>query len=109
MRHSTGLSACEDEALIKFLCTINFYSVFHVYLVYDYIIDIYAAWGGLMSAELINEVDVFFRRLKRFGYLSHYITVTELMDNLITKFFIRLAILGTQFTIYSDLLDRVLI
>ena len=40
--------------------------------------------------ELINKVDVFFQRLKRFGYLSHYITVTELMNKSNDELFVKI-------------------
>ena len=35
------------------------------------------SWLGGLSAELINKVDAFFRS---FGYPSHYIAVTKLMN-----------------------------
>jgi len=43
-----------------------------------------------------------FRRLKSFGYLSHIITVTELMNKLIT---IRCAFHGTHSISYYQLFD----
>ena len=38
------------------------------------------AWGGFLSAELANKINAFFRRLKRFGYTTSNITVSDLID-----------------------------
>ena len=38
------------------------------------------AWGGFLSAELCNKINAFVSRLKRFGYVSHVITIRELID-----------------------------
>jgi len=37
----------------------------------------------------LNKVDVFFRRLKRFGYRSRHVTITKLMNKSNYKFFVR--------------------
>jgi len=37
------------------------------------------AWGGFLSTELVGKINALFRRLKRFGYLSCNITVSDLM------------------------------
>ena len=37
-------------------------------------------WGGFLSVELVNRINVFFRRLQRFGYLQCRMTVAELMN-----------------------------
>ena len=39
------------------------------------------AWGGFFCVELCNKINALFRRLKRFGYFSHTITVSELLQN----------------------------
>ena len=38
------------------------------------------AWGGFLSAELTNKINALFRRLKRFGYMTCNITVSDLID-----------------------------
>ena len=38
------------------------------------------AWGGFLSAELTNKINALFRRLKRFGYTTCNITVSDLID-----------------------------
>jgi len=38
------------------------------------------AWGGFLSAELANKINALFRRLKRFGYMTCNITVSDLID-----------------------------
>ena len=37
------------------------------------------AWGGFNSAALIGKINAFFKRLKRFGYISTCYTVSELI------------------------------
>jgi len=39
------------------------------------------AWGGFLSTELVGKINALFRRLKRFGYLSCNITVSDLMTD----------------------------
>ena len=39
------------------------------------------AWGGFLSAALIDKIDAFFKRLKRLGYISTCYTVSELIVN----------------------------
>ena len=39
------------------------------------------AWGGFLSAALIDKIDAFFKRSKRFGYISTCYTVSELIVN----------------------------
>ena len=38
------------------------------------------AWGGFLFAELTNKINALFRRLKRFGYTTCNITVSDLID-----------------------------
>ena len=38
------------------------------------------AWGGFLSAELTNKINALFRGLKRFGYTTCNITVSDLID-----------------------------
>ena len=38
------------------------------------------AWGGFLSTELANKINALFRRLKRFGYTTCNITVSNLID-----------------------------
>ena len=37
------------------------------------------AWGGFLSTELVGKINALFRRLKRFGYCSCNITVSDLI------------------------------
>ena len=37
------------------------------------------AWGGFLSVALIDKINAFFKRLKRFGYTSTCYTVSELI------------------------------
>jgi hypothetical protein len=39
------------------------------------------AWGGFLTVELCNKINSLFRRLKRFGYLTHTVTISDLMYN----------------------------
>ena len=39
------------------------------------------ACGGFISAELIGKVDAIFRCLKRFGYVSYNLNVSDLIQN----------------------------
>ena len=39
------------------------------------------AWGGFLSGELTNKINALFRRLKRFGYTTCNITVSDLIDS----------------------------
>jgi len=39
------------------------------------------ACGGFLSAALIDKINAFFKRLKRFGYISTCYTVSELIVN----------------------------
>ena len=39
------------------------------------------ARGGFFCVEPCNKINALFRRLKRFGYFSHTITVSELLQN----------------------------
>jgi len=34
------------------------------------------AWGGLVSAELHCKIDAMFKRLKRYGYTTDYLTLS---------------------------------
>ena len=38
------------------------------------------AWGGLVSAELHCKIDAMFKRLKRYGYTTDYLTLSDLLD-----------------------------
>ena len=38
--------------------------------------------GGFLSTEFFCKINALLRRLKRFGYINYYITVTELVNNL---------------------------
>jgi len=37
------------------------------------------AWGGFLSADLINRINALLRRLNRFGYQDEIIIITDLM------------------------------
>ena len=39
-----------------------------------------ATWGGFLSAELTNKINALFKRLKRFGYTTCNITLSDLTD-----------------------------
>jgi len=38
------------------------------------------AWGGFVSVELCCKIDAMFKRLKRYGYTTDYLTVSDLLD-----------------------------
>jgi len=40
-------------------------------------------WGGFISAELINRINAYFKRLKRFGYINCIVRPT--IDDLINR------------------------
>jgi len=54
------------------------------FVTYSFIVSriLYAlpAWGGFLSAEPTNKINALFRRLKRFGYTTCNITVSDLID-----------------------------
>ena len=45
------------------------------------IVNALSAWGGFMCAELIGKVGAVFRRLKRFGYITDNLNVSDLIQN----------------------------
>jgi len=38
------------------------------------------AWGGFVSVELCCKIDAMFKRLKRYGYTTDYLTFSDLLD-----------------------------
>jgi len=62
------------------------------------------AWGGLLSAALIGKINAFFKRLKRFGYISTCCTVSELIVSCDHDLFTKVLVMDTAFTIYFQLL-----
>jgi len=36
------------------------------------------AWSGFLSAEMINKINAFLKRLKRFGYTECSVTIDDL-------------------------------
>ena len=63
------------------ICLVNSYQLSHTLLFYCISI-LYAlpALGGFLSAELTNKINALFRYLKRFGYTTWNITVSDLID-----------------------------
>jgi len=53
-------------------------------VVYSLIVSriVYAlpAWGGFVSVELCCKIDAMFKRLKRYGYTTDYLTFSHLLD-----------------------------
>jgi len=53
-------------------------------VVYSLIVSriVYAltAWGGFVSVELCCKIDAMFKRLKRYGYTTDYLTFSDLLD-----------------------------
>ena len=37
------------------------------------------AWGGFVSVELCSKIDAMFKRLKRYGYTTDYLTFSDLL------------------------------
>jgi len=54
-----------------------------------------------MSAELISKVDAMFRRLRRFGYISDNLNVTDLLQNAMKIYFIKCECLSVVYIIYT--------
>ena len=53
------------------------------------------AWGGFLSAELINRINAFFRRvIKRFGYIDTVLTVDEVLSQSEYDLFVKTSIPG---------------
>ena len=50
------------------------------------------AWGGFLSAELVNRINAFFRRFHRFGYLNHTVTTADLMSKSDYELFCKLCL-----------------
>ena len=38
------------------------------------------AWGGFVSVELCSKIDAMFKRLKRYGYTTDYLTFSDLLE-----------------------------
>jgi len=38
------------------------------------------AWSGFLSAEMINRINAFLKRLKRFGYIECSVTIDDLVS-----------------------------
>ena len=49
-------------------------------IIVSHILYALPAWCGFLSAELTNKINALFRRLKRFGYTTCNITVSDLID-----------------------------
>ena len=54
------------------VCRVNSNCISYLYVL--------PAWGGFLSAKLTNKINALFRRLKRFGYTTCNITVSDLID-----------------------------
>jgi hypothetical protein len=39
------------------------------------------AWSGFLSVELIGRIDAFLRRMFRYGFCKHFITIRDVSDN----------------------------
>ena len=61
------------------VCMVNSYQLSHTLLLY-LVFYMFYHWGGFLSAELTNKINALFRRLKRFGYTTCNITVSDLID-----------------------------
>ena len=64
------------------------------------------ACGGFLSAALIDKINAFFKRLKRFGYISTCYTVSELIVNCDHDLFTKATRYGhcLHHVVYSQLL-----
>ena len=74
---SALLCICLNFCSIR-VCRVNSYQLSHTLLLY--LVYALPAWGGFLSAELTNKINALFRRLKRFGYTTCNITVSDLID-----------------------------
>ena len=64
-------------------------SVVTYYIFVSRILYALPAWGEFLSAELTNKINAIFRRLKRFGYMTCNITVSDLIDTSGHDFFLQ--------------------
>ena len=54
-------------------------------LIISRIIYAVSAWGGFLSAELRNRINVFFRRLYKYGYTSALVDMEQLLRNMLMR------------------------
>ena len=70
--------------LLKLLCHQGLPDVQLSVVAYAVIISrllyVLPAWGGFLSVELVNRINVFLQHLQRFVYIQCRLTIAELMD-----------------------------
>jgi len=59
---------------------VNSYQLSHTLLLYLVFYMLYQRGADFLSAEPTNKINALFRRLKRFGYTTCNITVSDLID-----------------------------
>jgi hypothetical protein len=54
-------------------------SIFTLSIIVSHIVYALPAWSSFLSAENTDKINAFLRRLRRFGYLSYEITLSDLI------------------------------
>ena len=71
-------TVCSAYVLIEIIKSSSSLTVIAYSLIMSRILHALPVFGGFLSSELVAKIDAFFKRLKRFGYMTRIIPTAEL-------------------------------